>query len=177
VQTDPIRVAFSVTDKDYVEARENIADERMEETLRARVQLPTGTIPEIFGERDFEDNVMSPGTASVGVRVRFPNEQGLLVPGGYVTVLVDLKDAAPSLVVPQKALQWDAEGAFVMIVGEENKAELRRVETGAEGNGLVAIREGLNEGDRVVVEGLLNARPGRVLNIMNQEHEAEDNEK
>jgi len=171
VQTDPIRVAFSVTDKDYVEARENIADERLQDTLRARVQLPTGTIPEMTGERDFEDNVMSAGTASVGVRVRFSNEHGLLVPGGYVTVLVDLAKPEPVLAVPKKALKWDTEGAFVMLVGEESKAEQRRVVTGAEADGLVAIREGLNEGDRVVVEGLLNARPGRVLKIAGEEDE------
>jgi membrane fusion protein (multidrug efflux system) len=163
VQTDPIRVVFSVTDRDYVEARENIADEKLQETLRARVRLPTGTVMEGLGTRDFEDNVMSQGTASVGVRVRFANESGLLVPGGYVTVLVDLANPEPRLTVPRKAVRTDAAGSFVWVLGEEGTGVRRDVETGAEAEGRVAVVSGLEAGEKVVVEGIQNVRPERAL--------------
>ncbi|MCL1888548.1 MAG: efflux RND transporter periplasmic adaptor subunit [Kiritimatiellaeota bacterium] len=176
VQLDPIRVAFSVTDRDYVEARENIADEKLQETLRARVKLPTGTIPEMTGTRDFEDNAMSPGTASVSVRVRFPNAHGLLVPEGYVTVLVDLANPEPRPVVPVKALRTDGAGRYVWVVGADNTGTRRDVEVLVEDDGLAAVK-GLSAGERVVVEhaigGMkrLNAVAGVYLNRIPKTHD------
>ena len=163
VQMDPIRVAFSVTDRDFVEARENIADERLQETLRARVRLPTGTVMEGTGTRDFEDNVMSAGTASVSVRVRFGNEKGLLLPGGYVTVLVDLAEPTPRLTVPRKALRTDSQGSFVVVLEEGGAWSRKDVVAGAEADGRVAIVSGLEAGEKVIVEGLQNVMPGKPL--------------
>ncbi len=160
VQMDPMRVAFSVTDRDYVKMRENIEDAKVKETLRIRLKLPTGTVADMVGERDFENNVMSQGTASISVLVRFPNTQGLLVPDGYVTVMVDLANPEPEPVVSQKALKMDPNGTFVYVVDEQYVATRRDVVTGTEENGRVAIVSGLKAGDRIVEEGLQNVMPG-----------------
>jgi membrane fusion protein (multidrug efflux system) len=153
VQVDPIRIAFSVTDKDYLKALEKIGAERMEDALRIRYRLPTGTVSDLIGARDFEDNTMSADTATMSVRARFPNAHGLLVPDGYVTVLVDLANAPKSPVVPQEALLTDREGHFVYVVNEAGIAQRRPVSIGAKADGRVAVRSGVKTGERVVVQG------------------------
>lgn len=153
VQVDPIRIAFSVTDKDYLKAIENFGTERVQDALRIRFRLPTGTVPDVVGARDYEDNTMSADTATLSVRARFPNAHGLLVPDGYVTVLVDLANAPKSPVVPQEALLTDREGHFVYVVNEAGIAQRRPVSIGAKADGRVAVRSGVKTGERVVVQG------------------------
>ncbi len=154
VQVDPIRIAFSVTDKDYLKAIEHFGTERVQDALRIRFRLPTGTVPDVVGARDYEDNTMSADTATLSVRARFPNAHGLLVPDGYVTVLVDLANAPKSPVVPQEALLTDREGYFVYVVNEAGIAQRRPVSIGAKAEGRVAVRSGVKTGERVVVQGV-----------------------
>ena len=161
VQTDPIRVAFSVTDKDYLKVRENIADAAIQDALRIRLRLPTGTVPDMTGSLDYEDNAMSAETATLSVRARFSNAPGFLVPNGYVTVLVDLADAPKRPAVPQEALVTDRDGKFVYVVDQAGKAQVRRVETGVTENGRVAIRSGVTAGEQVVVQGIQKVVPGQ----------------
>ncbi|MDD4102563.1 MAG: efflux RND transporter periplasmic adaptor subunit, partial [Kiritimatiellae bacterium] len=164
VQTDPIRVAFAVTDKDFIKMRENIADGDISKALRIRLRLPTGTVPDMTGERDYEDNVMSAETATMLVRARFSNGRGLLVPNGYVTVLVDMADPAKSAVLPQEALLSDKDGSFVYVVDGGGKAEKRRVATGAIGDGIVAVT-GVDVGEKVVVRGVQKVVPGQPVHL------------
>jgi RND family efflux transporter MFP subunit len=161
VQTAPIRVVFSVTDRDYLRMRENIADDAIEKTLRIRLRLPTGTIPEETGLRDFENNEMSTETATLPVRVRFANAKGLLVPNGYVTVLVDQPNAKKYPVVSQTALTTDKEGTFLYVVDKDGKAQMRRVTCGTADNGRVEIRSGIAAGERVIVQGVMKTKPGQ----------------
>lgn len=165
VQVDPIRIAFSVTDKDYLKAIENFGAERVRDVLRIRFRLPTGTVPELVGLRDFEDNTMSADTATLSVRARFPNPNGLLVPDGYVTVLVDLANAPKSPVVPQEALQTDREGNFVYVVDEAGIAQRRPVATGSKTGGRVAVLSGVKTGERVVVQGTQKVISGQPVTL------------
>lgn len=67
---------------------------------------------------------------------------------------------APVLVIPQVALAADQTGSFVLVVDAENKVATKYVTTGQERDGLAIITEGLNEGDRVIVQGAQRVRPG-----------------
>ena len=166
VQMDPIRVAFSVTDKDYLKALEKIGAERMEDALRIRYRLPTGTVSDVIGTRDFEDNTMSADTATMSVRARFSNPNGLLVPDGYVTVLVDFAQPPKAPVVPQEALLTDSEGRFVYVVDEAGIVQRRSVSTGAMADGRVALRSGVKAGERVVVRGVQKVAPGKPVTLV-----------
>ena len=165
VQMDPIRIAFSVTDKDYLKALEKIGAERMEDALRIRYRLPTGTVSDLIGARDFEDNTMSADTATMSVRARFSNPNGLLVPDGYVTVLVDFAQPPKTPVVPQEALLTDSEGRFVYVVDEAGIVQRRSVTSGMIPDGRVALRSGVKAGERVVVRGVQKVAPGKPVTI------------
>jgi len=165
VQVDPIRIAFSVTDKDYLKAIENFGTERVQDALRIRYRLPTGTVSDGVGARDFEDNTMSADTATLSVRARFSNKHGLLVPDGYVTVLVDLANAPKSTVVPQEALLTDQAGRFVYVVDDAGVAQRRAVDTGAMADGRMAVRSGVKPGERVVVQGVQKVMPGQPVTL------------
>ena len=171
VQIDPVRVTFPVTDKDYLKVLENIEDSQIQNALRIRLMLPTGTIPDLLGTRDFADNVMSVDTATISVRARFNNKQGFLIPNGYVTVLVDLAQAPSAIVVPQQAVLTDSEGAFVYVVDQAGVAERRSIESGVSEDGRVAIKKGLQAGERVVVQGLQKVVPGQRVQIASAQSE------
>lgn len=160
VQTDPIRVAFSMTDKDYLGVRERVGDAEPQDALRFRLRLPTGTVPALTGRRDYEDNAMSADTATLSVRIRFDNKEGLLVPDGYVTMLVDLASPARVPVAQQEAVLADAEGPFVYVVDAQGKAERRRVELGIKADGVIAVTKGLKAGERMVTAGAQKLVPG-----------------
>ncbi|MDD3544747.1 MAG: efflux RND transporter periplasmic adaptor subunit [Kiritimatiellae bacterium] len=172
VQVDPIRVAFSATDKDYLAMREKLAGDARPEVLRYRLRLPTGTVLAMTGTRDFDDNIMSLDTATLSVWVRFSNQQELLIPDGYVTVLVDLANPPQGPSVPQQALVTDQAGDLVYVVDADGKAQERRVKTGALTDGWVAIVSGVKAGESVVVEGLQKVIPGQPVQVASGNAEA-----
>ncbi len=160
VQVDPIRVVFSMTDREYLEWRDKIVDERWQNVMRLRLRLPTGVVSDRIGEPDFENNEMSAQTATLPIRIRFNNRDGLLIPNSYVTVMIDVKNPVPYPVVSQSALQTTADGDFVYVLGENLKVARRKVKTGDMANGVVELLEGVKDGEQVVVEGLLNLSDG-----------------
>lgn len=164
VQMDPIRVAFSVTDRDLVASRESGGGKEQ----RIRVQLPTGTVLEKTGVQDFADNVMSIGTASLSVRARFENTDELLLPDAYVTVLVDHLHPEKHPVVPQLAVKTDNHGTYVYVVDAENTASRCDVEVVANDEGRMAVK-GLKAGERVVTLGIQSVHPGAKVRLMESE--------
>ena len=114
------------------------------------------------GRLDFVDVTVSQGTDTVLVRAEFPNPDRLLVDGQLVAVIVELGKGESTLHVPQQALQADQSGAYVLVVDKDSKVQVRRVETGGAGDGIsMSIRKGLEEGERVITEGVQKVRPGQ----------------
>lgn len=99
-------------------------------------------------------------TDSQIVRATFDNADNLLVDGQTIRVVMEQPADAPVLVIPQVALAADQTGSFVLVVDAENKVATKYVTTGQERDGLAIITEGLNEGDRVIVQGAQRVRPG-----------------
>ncbi|NCC27756.1 MAG: efflux RND transporter periplasmic adaptor subunit [Gammaproteobacteria bacterium] len=126
-----------------------------------------------YGDRVFEgvvrgvDSRVDPVTRSIQVRALIPNPERTLKPGllMQVELLIDPRDA---LVVPEAAILHQGQNHFVQIVVEGEKgltSERRQVRIGTRKPGLVEVREGLAEGDRVIVHGHLKARPGQPIEI------------
>lgn len=94
-----------------------------------------------------------------------PNPKLVLIDGQLVTVIVEVAVPQSALFIPQKAIQFDQAGYFVLVVGTDNKVGVRRVGLG-EGRGTeVVITTGLEANERVIVEGIQKVRPNQVVQV------------
>ena len=165
VQVDPIRVVFSVSDQSLLEFRGG-ATAGPAETFVPTLTLSSGQTYPGAGEIDFIGNEVDPRTGTVPVRVRFANPDGLLVPGQFVTVAVHPDAPQQRPVVPLGAVQLDREGRFVLLADDSDKVVLRRIRTGAQLDQNWIVEEGLKGGERLIVQGLQNARPGAAVTVV-----------
>ncbi|UFN49613.1 efflux RND transporter periplasmic adaptor subunit [Roseomonas sp. OT10] len=160
VQTDPIRVVFSVSDQSLLDFRTGPAAGRAEGGFVPSLVLSSGHVYAHPGEIEFIGNEFDPRTGTIPVRARFPNPEGLLVPGQFVTLAVRPAEARRRPVVRLGAVQLDREGRFVLLVDEQDRVVLRRIRVGAQIGQNWVVEDGLRGGERVIVQGFQNARPG-----------------
>ena len=160
VQTDPIRVAFSMSDRDFLELREELQATR-ENKLRIKLILPNGEVIENQLLSHFVNNEVNPNTATVSIFAIFENANNSLIPGNFVQVLVDTDSERRNLIIPQQAVSQDKDGLFVYVVGEEDIVEQRRVKLGKSFEGNQIVLEGLQKGEQIVVQGLQSISDGK----------------
>ncbi len=165
VQMDPVRVVFSVPDRAYL-TNKSIAGARGAEAIRAQIRLADGTVYAHDGKPDFISNEMSMETASLPVRYAFANPDQQLLSNAYVTVLLSEAQPKEALTVPANAVLANATGDYVY-VNENGKAARRAIVIGARLEGMVEVRSGLQAGDEVITEGVVNVTEGANLNVVN----------
>jgi RND family efflux transporter MFP subunit len=112
---------------------------------------------------DFVDNRITPGTGTMRVRGQWKNWDTLLTPGFFVRVRAAASPKYKALLVPEDAIGVDQGQRFVLVVGPGNKVEYRTVQLGTLSDGLRVIHEGLKPGENIVVNGLMRAQPGAVV--------------
>jgi membrane fusion protein (multidrug efflux system) len=159
VSQDPIYVTFPVSQRQLLAHR----GERGEPVVR--VTLPDGTLYEHAGRLNFLDVQVDPGTDTVTVRAELPNPDRVLVDGQFVGVRVERGEPERVLAVPQAALQLDQAGPYVLVVGGDDKVEARRVTLGDAEGAQVVVEGGLNQGERIIVEGIQKVRPGMTVAV------------
>ncbi len=164
-QLDPIRVVFSVSDADIVDAEQKSVEAQNGDLqgLKASLTLPNGKPYDQAGSIAFFDNQVDTQTGTVSVYADFANPHHLLLPGSYVSV--QLRRAKPQLVplVPVAAVQTDQHGSFVLTVGRDNKVKQQPVKLGHQIAQNDVVESGLRDGDRVIVDGLQKVKPGEVV--------------
>ena len=167
VQTDPIRVVFPVSDRDYDawQAAAERGGRALKDSRRLRLRMPDGSLYGHEGTIDFGDNEMSRETATLTMHVGFPNPDGRLVANAFVRVLSDERNPPEALVVPASALVRTDEGLQAWIVGGDSKVHPVLVETGGEWNGVLRIEKGLSAGDRIVGSGAFKLKDGDVVKV------------
>lgn len=165
VQMEPIRVVFSVSETLIVEAKQSRGDtpsiEEIRRSLVPRIRLANGQMYDQQGRLDFIGNEVDSETGTISTRVSFRNPRELLVPGQYVSVLMERNDEDPQLVVPQTAVQEDAQGRYVFVVDAESVVEQRRIGTGPTWQTNWIVTRGLEPGERVIVQGVQKVGPGQ----------------
>lgn len=166
VQMDPVRVVFSVSDKAYLEGKHIARGADMAESIRAQLRLANGATYSYEGAPDFFNNEMDTATASLSIRYSFPNPDQELLANAYVTVLLSARQPQLRLAIPANAVLANATGDYVF-VNKQGAAERRIVKMGELQAGYVEIFSGLEEGEEVVTEGVVNVSEGSVLNIIN----------
>jgi membrane fusion protein, multidrug efflux system len=129
----------------------------------ARVQLvlPNGAVYPIDGQMRFSDITVDQTTGAVIVRATFANPDGVLLPGLYVRARLTEGVLPQGLLAPQAGVTRNERGqAVAMVVGPGDVVVQRVVETGEAIDDKWLIESGLKPGDRLIVDGLLNLRPG-----------------
>ena len=162
VSADPIYVQFPLTQREVLEARRDIKAKGGDpKDVVVSARLPDGSLYDHTGHINFIDVTTDQGTDSVTLRAELANPEGILVDGQFVGVVVQAGEPESAIVIPQSALQVDQQGVFVLIVDAEGKAQIRRIQTGAQQGAKVAVTEGLAEGDLVITQGVQKVRPGQ----------------
>ncbi|MBL3539193.1 efflux RND transporter periplasmic adaptor subunit [Aminivibrio sp.] len=158
VQIDPIRVTFSLPDKEYLDQLEAFKSSD-DSVYDATVRLANGKIYPAKGARDFENNVMDEKTGTIRISLLFENTQGFLVPGAMVRVMAKPAKSRITSVIPQEAILADAEGDFVYSVDANDIAHKSRVKLGEEFGTMREVVSGLEPGERIILRGLQSVRP------------------
>ena len=162
VSADPIYVQFPLTQREVLEARRDIKAKGGDpKNVVVSARLPDGSLYDHTGHINFIDVTTDQGTDSVTLRAELANPEGILVDGQFVGVVVQAGEPESAIVIPQSALQVDQQGVFVLIVDAEGKAQIRRIQTGAQQGAKVAVTEGLEEGELVITQGVQKVRPGQ----------------
>jgi membrane fusion protein (multidrug efflux system) len=128
-----------------------------------RVKLPNDQDYPHPGTVNFLDIQANQGADTLTVRAEFSNPDGWLVSGQVVNVTVEAGEPRQALVIPQAALQIDQSGSYVLVVAREDKVEQRRVKLGAVEGVDIAVEQGLEPGERIIVQGIQKVRPGQVV--------------
>ena len=171
IAMDPIRVIFSISEQEYLNYKE--AEKSGDnEKFTPRIKLANDTVYPHDGKWDFVDNQVDPATGTIGVRVEFPNTEGLILPGLFVNVVLVSADPRDQLVVAQAAVQENQSGPFVLVVDGENRVEMRQIKTGQRDGTDIVVTDGLTKGEMIVVEGIQKVRPGGVVDPVKQDQKA-----
>lgn len=112
------------------------------------------------GVIDFVDNRLDPRTGTMRARGVFPNPEGWLVPGLFARMRVPGRGPYRAILVPDAAVSRDQNQKRLLVVGPDDVVEARTVELGALFGNLRAVESGITADDRVIINGLLHARPG-----------------
>lgn len=115
---------------------------------------------------DFVDNRINAGSGTVSARTVFPNKDLLLGPGMFFKVRAPGSGKYKAVLIPDKALANDQAQRFVYVVGADSVALFRPVKIGALIDGLRVVTEGLQPGDKVITEGMINVRPGAPVTVV-----------
>jgi len=160
---DPIKVLVPISEQEFLHLQT-----KRPATGQSKPQLDLvlsdGSLYPRKGEFAFADRQVDPSTGTLKVATLFPNPENMLRPGQYAKVRAVMETIPGAIVVPQRAVN-ELQGNFqVAVVGPDNKVSIRTVKPGVKTGSLVVISEGLQPGDRIVVEGLQKVRDGVTVN-------------
>lgn len=164
VTQDPIYVTFPVSQRELLTFRK-LAGEKGpgREQLAVKVRLANGELYDKVGKVNFVDVQADPGTDTITVRAEIPNPNRVLIDRQLVTAIVETDQPQTELTIPQQALQLDQAGAYVLVVDKDNKVQVRRIETGRSLTGLLVVQKGLEQAEKVIIDGIQKVRPGIVV--------------
>src|SRR4051812_11270118 len=164
-QLDPIYVDIQQSSAQLLALRRALGQAGAAPASAAvRLRLEDGSDYGLTGAVEFIETVVDPSTGTVTLRARFPNPQGLLLPGMFVRAIFAQSIATNAFLVPQAALSRDPQGnATLLIVGPGNKIVSRRVTADRAIGANWVVTAGLNAGDHVVAEGTSRVREGQVV--------------
>ncbi|MFA6121825.1 MAG: efflux RND transporter periplasmic adaptor subunit [Sideroxydans sp.] len=164
-QLDPVYVNFTQSSAELSRLRHSVATGLLKRADGAKVELlmEDGSVYSQAGNLSFSDLAVDPSTGTVSLRAEFPNAKRDLLPGMFVRIRFPQAIAENVIRVPQRAVQSNTSGQFVMVIGADGKANPQPIKTGGMASTDFVILNGLKGGEQVIVNGLQKARPGTVV--------------
>ncbi|TRX53096.1 efflux RND transporter periplasmic adaptor subunit [Thalassomonas sp. M1454] len=163
-----VQVYSQIGEKEHFENMLDLQERTASQISTLELELPNGAIYEHEGQLDYIGNEVSPTSGTVTYRLIFPNPQGLLLSGQNVTVVATDKRKSKFFSIPQKAVQEDQSGRYVLVVDENNVAQKRYLTLGDRFESNWIVKKGLNEGELVITTGILRAKPGKPVSPIKQ---------
>jgi membrane fusion protein (multidrug efflux system) len=162
-QLDPIYVDLTQSSSELLQLRKAVAAGTLTATkdVPVTILLEDGSRYAHDGKLTFADVTVVPSTGSFLLRIVVPNPENLLLPGMYVRALVSNGERSNGLLVPQQGIARDPKGnTTAMVVGKDDKVEVRQVQISRAIGDKWLVDSGLAAGDRVIIEGLQKIQPG-----------------
>ncbi len=159
VSNNPMYVLFSVSERELL-IMQNAGVFGTSSELSVSLIMADGSAYRYGGKINFTDVTVGETTDTVKLRAEFPNPSKQLVSGQFVSVLLEYDAPVEKILVPQAAVMSSAAGKYVYTVDAQNKVANKPIVIGGEQGKDYIVNEGLEAGDRVMIEGLQKVRPG-----------------
>lgn len=162
-QLDPIYIDLTQSSAELLQLRRALDAGSLQGTdgLPVTILLEDGSEFSHKGTLEFAEVSVDPATGSFNLRVKVDNPEGLIMPGMYLRALVSNGVRADAILVPMQGITRDPKGkASAMVVDGEGKAAVRAVEVRTAIGNKWLVENGLQAGDKVIVEGLQKIGPG-----------------
>lgn len=174
VQVNPLHANFSISGTVWAKINKGHRDGYIKllspKNYKVEVILPDGTVYPKKGRIIFIDSNEDNYTSSVSIKAEIPNDEqnGLLLPGQFVRVRIIGAEYIDAIVVPISAVLSTQSGYVAYVVREDKTVEVRPVKVEMVEN-YALVHEGLSEGEVVISEGLIKARPGQEVNVVTKQ--------
>lgn len=162
---DPMYVDIQQSSADIVALKRELASGGAQpSSAAAKLTLEDGSAYPYAGKIEFAEAIVDPNTGAVTLRASFPNPQGLLLPGMFVRTKLSQVTLHNAILAPQQGVSRDPKGAAtVMVIGKDNKAELRTITADRTVGDKWLVTAGLSPGDKVITEGLDRVKAGAAV--------------
>jgi membrane fusion protein, multidrug efflux system len=172
-QIDMLYANFSQTNTELLQLQKQLksGSAKRSDSTKVEIVLEDGSTYPLTGKMLFSDLAVDPDTGAVNLRAEIPNPKKELLPGMFVRVRFPQAVLDNVILVPQRAVQANTQGQFVLTVDGEGKVAPRPIKTvGMSGSNWI-VKDGLASGDTIVVNGLQKAKPGGAVkpNVLSAE--------
>jgi len=159
---DPIYAYFSPSQKDMVVLQKYSKKEKPDAFIEVRGRMDT---LRLNGYVDFKNNQVDQSTSTISMRATINNPDGKLLPGTFVYVNIFVNDEIPFRMIPPEVIFNDQLGQYIFIVGDDKKAKRVSIKTAYGTKHYVSVKEGLQDGDRVIVSALAKLTNGLKIKV------------
>lgn len=176
-QLDPIYVNFSQSSAYLLAIRREISAGALKVPELGKVTvtllLEDGSPYPRAGHLNFLDLSIDQATGTAAVRAEFPNPEQILLPGQFVRARIEAGIRPHGFWIPQRAVQLNPSGPVVMIIAEGDTVAVRQVKLGEQRGDRWIVLGGLNDGDRIIVDGIQKVQPGAHVRVISANTPAE----
>lgn len=168
-QTNPMYIDFSIPAPNHMRRQQMQAQGRLtppkDNKYTARLKLLNGEMYQGVGEIRFIDSQVQGDTGVIKARAVFDNSTGAIMPGQYVRLFMDGDILPKAILIPQKCVTITQKGAIVLAVDDKDTVKAIPIVVSESIGQKYLVDSGLVGGERLIIEGLLKARPGAKVRI------------